>query len=357
MQLPENYKLPINNLVAVFNNTSATYKFYWFISLLEIFIEENKTEIPLRNILIRMICNAWYPVHYFKISFGYSDILSENIKKIQTLTNFPIDIPKNELYKSLSENQDKNVNSLIKHFDKHVPYRFLSPWFPNKTNSEIVSLSQNFSNDCLYRLKIEKDKTIEISSKWINYLNQNYKLILDFCYWNLTLYLQSKNPNVPDIPNKLIKPIKRNSLKDQRKFWNIVFDDLREISCIYTNSKLTKGNFDVEHFIPHSFVSHDLLWNLIPANTSINSSKSDKLPILSNFFEQFAQLQHKAIKIVFEKQPNNKMLEDYLIFGGNISDIINLSENTFKSRYYNIISPLIQIAENMGFEYWNFKTA
>ncbi len=357
MQLPFNNNLPINYLSAVFNKTSASYKFYWFISMMEIVVEENKTIIPLRTILIKMICNAWYPVHYYKISFGFSDLLSQHVQKIQALANFPIDISKSELYNVLVENTNKDINNLISHFDKHVPFRFLSPWFPNTTNQEITQLSQNFTNNCLYKIGLDKEKSIEINKHWVEYLQQNYQIIHDFSYWNLALFLQTKNPNVPDIPNKLIKPIKRSPLLVQRKFWNIVFDSLHEIPCIYTKTNLTKENYAVEHFIPHSFVSHDLLWNLIPANTKINSSKSNKLPILSDYIEQFASMQQKAIRIVYEKQPHNKMLENYLILGGTISDIIQLPETVFKSKYYNVISPLIQIAENMGFEYWNYKKA
>ncbi|MFN5883821.1 MAG: HNH endonuclease domain-containing protein, partial [Bacteroidota bacterium] len=54
--------------------------------------------------------------------------------------------------------------------------------------------------------------------------------------------------------------------------------EVGSIQCIYTNNDLVIGNYAVEHFVPYSFVSHDLMWNLIPADTSFNSSKSDKLP-------------------------------------------------------------------------------
>uniref|UniRef100_UPI0040483A9D HNH endonuclease domain-containing protein n=1 Tax=Mariniflexile sp. TaxID=1979402 RepID=UPI0040483A9D len=56
-------------------------------------------------------------------------------------------------------------------------------------------------------------------------------------------------------------------------------DELGSVDCIYTGEKLIKGNYAVEHFIPYSFVSHDLIWNLIPADKSFNSSKSNRLPI------------------------------------------------------------------------------
>jgi hypothetical protein len=79
------------------------------------------------------------------------------------------------------------------------------------------------------------EETIEINPEWRNYLTANTKILKDFCFWNLALYLQSKNPNVPDIPNKLIKPALRNSLTKQRtQFWDLVLRELGSVRCIYT---------------------------------------------------------------------------------------------------------------------------
>ena len=47
------------------------------------------------------------------------------------------------------------------------------------------------------------------------------------------------------------------------------------------------SDYAVEHFLPYAFVSHDLMWNLIPADRSFNSSKSDKLPPLERYFEPY----------------------------------------------------------------------
>lgn len=356
MELPDNQKLPINLLAGVFNKTTATYKFYWFISLLEILNEKRDNRIYFKDILARMICNSWYPINYFKISFGFFDMFDNNIKEIQRITGTSMDINKLELFEFLITNRSPKVNSLINHFEKQVPYRFLSPWFPNKSNKEIVELSIDFSNNCIYRIIDARPKAIEINEKWSNYLITNNRILLDFCFWNLALYLQSKNPNVPDIPNKLIKPISRSPLIKQRYFWLGVFDELHEIPCIYSNSSLKKENFSVEHFIPFSFVSHDLLWNLIPVNPSINISKSNKLPVLSLFLDKFVELQQFAIKTTFRKNPNNKLLEDYQFLGGSISDLADLQFEEFRKKYYNLLSPLVQIAENMGFEYWEKKT-
>jgi hypothetical protein len=355
MTLPYNNLVSTHNISSIFNKTTATYKFYWFLSLLEIYSEKRDSKIPIRNILSKMICNAWYPIHYFMLSFGFADILSRNSKEIQKIGKIPADISKQDLYHWLINNDDKRIIKLIDHFDKQVPYRFLSPWLPGLSDKDIVSLSQQFTNNCLYRIN-KADKSIELNPQWTDYLFNNRGVLEDFCYWNLSLYLQSKNPNTPDIPNKLIKPTGRGTLIKQRKFWEIVFHTTPEISCIYTGRQLTTDDFAVEHFIPHSFVSHDLLWNLVPADRSINCSKSNKLPDLNLFIDKFAQIQKTAVSAVYYSKPEHKMLEDYLILGGNIPDLLYLPDLEFTSRYYDILSPLTQIAKNMGFESWQYNS-
>ena len=49
MQLPQSHNLPIQKLASVFNSTSATYKFYWLIALIEL-VEEGNIEISKRKI-------------------------------------------------------------------------------------------------------------------------------------------------------------------------------------------------------------------------------------------------------------------------------------------------------------------
>lgn len=350
--LPQNIDLSTDKLSSVFNNTTASYKFYWFISILQLFSDRNIQKIPIRNILIRMICNAWYPVNYYKLNFGYSDKLDENIALIQKVLNIPIDVSLNKLFMLLQNSKDPLVNKLIKHFEQLVPYRFLSPWIKGSKN-EVIKKSQDYSRNCLYSLNIENDNCVEINPDWNDYLIRNNKILLDFSYWNLLKYLQVRNPNVPNIGNKLIKPILRGNLNNQRKFWNIVLNEIGSIKCIYTGKSLQLGDFDVEHFIPWSFVSHDQLWNLIPADSSVNSSKSNKLPPLERYFESFVNMQYEAINIVFNKQREIRQLEDYLILGTSINDIIQKPYSEFKQKYYNILSPLVQIASNSGFEFWN----
>lgn len=349
MILPESKELPVNLLAACFNKTSATYKFYRLLSILQ--AAENGTfKVTKRELFSRMISNSWYTVNYFNVSFGKQDLIQDAIRSINSFESITIDEKRETVFQKLYTTKNTDTEKLLWHFNKNVPHWFLSPWFPkieNETNSmrekRIYYESQRFESKCLYALHQDY---IEINPYWVNYLIFNSGVLKDFCFWNLALFLQSKNPNVPDIPNKLIKPAIRNGLIKQRtQFWDFVFDELGSIDCIYTGQKLIKGNYAVEHFIPYSFVSHDLIWNLIPADKSFNSSKSNRLPILEKYFEPFYQLQKKAYEIVRRRTPKNKLLEDYMT-------VLHIDENSINpDKFKEVIQPLVSIASNNGFEF------
>jgi hypothetical protein len=348
MHLPFYNGLPVNLLSACFNNTSATYKFYWFLSILQS-VEVGKTNILKRDLFARMISNAWYTVNYFHISFGKQDRLQRAIEVVKSCEPLMIDDDKDKIINQLLKTNNRDSLNQLIYFNKQVPHWFMSPWFPKMSKIEIYKSSQVFENQCLYTLK---EDAIEINTEWLNYLQENIRVLKDFCYWNLAIFLQSKNPNVPDIPNKLIKPAVRNSLTNQRKnFWDIVVKELGSVDCIYTGKKLTIGNYAVEHFIPYSFVSHDLIWNLIPADRSFNSTKSDKLPQLEKYFTPFFSIQKSAIEIISEKTPDNKFLEEYLTIFPDVEALISLPENFTMDKFKVRLQPLITIASNNGFEF------
>lgn len=342
MKIPESNGLPVNFLAACFNNTSATYKYYWLLSILQE-VENGNMTVPKKNLFARMISNAWFTVNYFHVSFGKQDLIQDAIHFVNQVERIPIDEKLKSVFQKLSTTKNTTTERQLWHFNKNVPHWFLSPWFPSMDRNAIYLASKSFSEKCLYALHEDK---IEINPEWKYYLTSNARVLKDFCYWNLSLFLQSKNPNVPDISNKLIKPAERNSLTKQRtQFWDLVVAELGSVKCIYTGEKLTVGNYAVEHFIPYNFVSHDLIWNLIPADKSFNSSKSDKLPPLEKYFNPFFALQKAAVEIVSEKSPKNKLLEDYLTI------FPDLEKNFSKEKFRERIQPLITIASNNGFEF------
>lgn len=349
MSLPQSDLLPVSRLAGAFSNTSATYKFYWLLAIIE-HVEEGRTTISKKVLFARMIANAWYTVNYFKISFGKQDLIQQAVQSILQEEGLTIDIKKSELLYQLENSPKKTTEQNLKHFNKNVPHWFLSPWFvkaagENDSNykKRIYSSSRHFENDCLYALH---DEHIAINSKWVDYLKGNAKILKDFIYWNLTLFLQTRNPNVPDIANKLIRPPFRGSLNNQRKnYWDIVFKELGTIDCIFSNTTLMVNDYALDHFVPHAFVSHDLLWNLLPIDKSFNSKKSDKLPNLELHYDSFFNLQRSAYEIVSHHYPKNILLQDYL----NVFPDLTTSKNFDYHKLKGNIQPLIAIANNKGF--------
>lgn len=357
MNIPQSNMLPTEKLGAVFNNTVATYKFYWFLSILDIVVIKGKTKICIWEIVANMISLAWYPIHYFRLSFGKQDSFEKQIEDIREYSGLTIDCRREQIVEYLLSDEDKKAKQrLMRVFVQNVPYRFLMPWLQTSDDRYTIELSQSFTNDCLYAITQEgRDKYVTINPAWVEYLQKNYIVLHDFAYWNLTNFIQVRNPNVPNIPSKLIKPIERESLSKQHQFWDMVLREQGGIHCIYTNELLTAGNYDLDHFIPWSFVTHDQLWNLMPSDGSINSSKSNRLPNLDQYMKPLAMEHQKAVRIAYERNQSNKLLEDYLNIVDSIESLVNMDEEHLLDTFNRTFRPMVQIASNMNFEMWNYK--
>ena len=103
MPIPESSNLPVNRLAACFNKTSATYKFYWFISILQE-VEKGSIKIPKINLFSRMISNAWYTVNYFHVSFGKQDLIQRAVSHLKDIENIPIDQDQSTVFKKSAPN-------------------------------------------------------------------------------------------------------------------------------------------------------------------------------------------------------------------------------------------------------------
>lgn len=181
------------------------------------------------------------------------------------------------------------------------------------------------------------------------YLFENWQVIQGFVLWQLVDYLNKRNPNVPSIPEKLFAP-KTRDLKQGKKFWKILMQAKPDWQCIYSKCALNEQDASLDHFIPWSFVCHDLLWNLAPVPRAVNSSKSDRLPSLQHYLEGFIDLQYQAIQ-VFLKQPQSpKLLDDYInLFRCDQQTLKHLPIERFRQLLSETLGPLEQIAANMGF--------
>lgn len=356
MQIPQSDILTTSRLGKIFSSTSATYKFFWFVSIMQIHAKSDNSRISVWDIIIRMVANAWYPIHYFRLSFGKQDSLYDIVMELHRITNIPIDANIEVITAGLTERfNDRRIKKLLNKLTLNVPYRFLSPWIKTADDKIMVERSQALENGCLYSLhKNGSDFYIVLNPVWDTYLHAHYNILVDFAYWNLTLFLQTRNPNVPAIPSKLIRPDVRNSLTKQHNYWDMVMELDGPIHCIYTDIELHPQDYALDHFIPWSFVCHDLLWNLIPSNGSINSTKSNKLPDLDFYLPKLAALQHHSIKVMINADKEPKVMEDFVSLGYSAKDLADMSSERFRELYERTFNPISQIALNMGFETWKY---
>jgi hypothetical protein len=75
-RLPETEGLNVAAFARLFDKTTTSYKYVFFLSLLDILRRRNfdaEAPISFRELLIEILVNAWYPYTYFKLSFGIQD--------------------------------------------------------------------------------------------------------------------------------------------------------------------------------------------------------------------------------------------------------------------------------------------
>ncbi len=137
MELPLSETIKSNKLSSIFKNTTASYKFIWFLSILD-FVEKGKIDISKKDFFSNG-SKAWYSITFYNLSFGKSDILASTILSIKNTFQILSTLELNELEKTISTKVNPNE---VLFLNKNVPYRFLSPWYGSISELEIEELSQ-----------------------------------------------------------------------------------------------------------------------------------------------------------------------------------------------------------------------
>ncbi len=360
-QLPESF-LPIQNISATFKDTTTSYKYYWFLSILNLAVKNDiKTKGGLlhrKDLIAEMLSMVWYPIQYYRISFGAADQLSKITNELFNILNVEKRIQRKALIYRL-QNLEWLFN--IEKLYRYVPYRFLRPWFPtlngipdSRVNQEIGNLaSEKFHHpDFLPMYKFSAEGII-LQPRWHSYMQKHYSILFDYALWELLSFVQRRNPNVPGLSTKLFDLPERVALTEQRRFWKDYLDNKsNSFTCIFSGDILSLETFDLDHFIPRSFISHDQIWNLHPMRPDVNLAKSDSLPS-KIYIENLAKLHYdlvntKTIDI------RNSFKEEYVILfrTSGFDEIKSAGWENFRKIYHDQLSPQLDIARNMGFSEW-----
>ena len=361
--LPPDLDLPIDALAAGFNDVTNSYKFHWFLAILAHLQQTEETVATVEQLIARMVADVWYPSNYFRLSFGKQDRLGLIASRMRLEHNLLVNTPKPAIITAalnvLSERP--KLGQELQSLARFVPYRFLRPFFGAqlrgladwKVNDEIRRCADwSFTEQdapCFYRFIDKPALAIEIHPLWATYLQRNFTIVTGYCLWHLSNYLQRNNPNVPNIVGKIFPPEERN-LSIGRRFWRLVLNSLGELHCVYSGAVVDKSSFSLDHFLPWSYVAHDLLWNLVPVPKDVNSAKGDQLPDLDRYFEPYARLQHAAVQVIAATH-QEVLLEDHVMLFRmqSAEEVCALPYDVFKRLLQDTIAPQIQIARNMGF--------
>lgn len=369
--LPESEEINVRMLLKIFDDMTNSYKLFWFKGLFDEVIR-GKEEIYFIDIISGMIANSWYPKLKYHLNFGTQDKLGICINNINKNSIKNIDINKFDLYRIISEgNKNREIYNEIKFLYKYVPYRAISPFFEEELKGKKYGIKNKLieelslkSDNVLYKLDSKNEK-LYINLKWKKYILENQGIISGWIKYKLIEYLQRKNPNTPAIINKL-EPQTERDLSISIKLWKGIICASNELD-IYTGNVFNEsnykifGNVSIDHFIPWSFIGHDMIWNLVPTFKNVNSSKSDNLPNLDKYFDCFLDKQIKLIEYLRQTKGNIKVFEDYFAIDSklDIRSIIDIKNELnilkIKDDIKKTITPLYQIAYNQGFNIWEYK--
>jgi len=366
----KNYRKFIAELPKIFNNTSSTYKFWWFLAICEEVAYKNDENISFGNIAKRMFSNSFYAIKH-----GVLFCNPETNKKSDHLKKF---IDDNNIVEP--KLNDEQLNLFEKKFSKKVKYRLLEPFYKDqledrKINAKKKYLSKNkekneknfdkiwegtgsneFTKDyhiqqlsdktCIF-YKINNDKTITLCSWALEFIYENFTFLQGFTWFNLIKKLNRVNNNFNNENFDLL-----NNLFDENKT-----RQMQLIINIYTNSITPKdpynknkpilSNVSIDHIIPFSFIQNDEIWNLVPTTKSTNSAKNDKIANLDEYFEFIKVCQWELFDTLRKQDPE---LCEKVYSGLNIK--LDIDQTQFWDSLKNKLTTTANNALKNNFELW-----
>lgn len=365
--------LEIDCFTSMLKDPSFCYKFYWLEAIVNL-INQDITETTVGDIIDEMIANAWYSVVEYHIHLSgfvrgeVVDGLERAVNHLYQVSNLPASASKSDVKDALRK-YSNDIRQEKTQLTYMVPYRALSGFFDKHDfkvnwekrtqlieyikffNSSIVKLPYVFGEGTAL------NRQVIFNPDWIRMINDNTVEILGWIQYEKMRWLQNNNPEVPGLVYKLKPGDNVRKLEKVRNLWNGVLDCV-EIHDVYNNSLIDKSDFEIDHFVPWSFVMNDELWNLMPMVSVLNSQKSNNLPEWDKFFKGFADNQFKMYELVCERDGIRTLFEK--CYKDNLHSIWAQMElykaGTRRTEFIEILSknmrPIYDSAKRQGYSVW-----
>jgi hypothetical protein len=118
-------------------------------------------------------------------------------------------------------------------------------------------------------------------------------------------------------------------------------------------------------FLPWSFVTHDLIWNLTPAPRSVKMAKSDAVPDLKLYLEPFVEQHYHALAVLkgalegahgARLKALDAVTQEYAtLFKLPAEDLFRLSEENYSQVLTTEIHAQADLARRLSFQTdWRF---
>lgn len=368
-------QLDIQSFGQMLKDPSYCYKFYWLEAIVNL-ISAGVKETTFDEIIDEMICNAWYSVREFHVHLSglgadksVRDGLERAIIRLSELSSLPANASKVEIKNEIKV-FNKELYASKEQLTHMVPYRALAGFFANAGEvvnwdsiRRLTAYIERFNKECTklpYTLgnSSKLNKEVIFDSDWTNLIQDHTVSILGWIQYEKVRWLQNNNPEVPGLVYKLA-PMdeKMRKLGNVRKLWQGILD-LRRVQDIFTGREIQSGHYDIDHFIPWSFVMNDELWNLMPMDSSLNSSKSNRLPQWDPFFQRFTANQYLLYKMIQDipgiQSLYQKCWRDNLhsIWAGQELYRPGNTEEQFCSILERNMRPVYDSARRQGYEIW-----
>ncbi len=370
--------LDIPSFALMLKDPSFCYKFYWLEAIVGL-ISAGVSQTTFDAIIDEMICNAWYSVREFHIHLSglggdgrVLDGLERAILMLTDLSDLPANASKMEIRNEIRR-FNKELKKPKEQLTNMVPYRALASFFQSageRVDWDSVRRLTAYI-DAFSKTKAPLPYTLGTQSKlakevyfhpdWVRMIQENTVTILGWIQYEKVRWLQNNNPEVPGLVYKLAPMDEKiRKLGKVRKLWEGVLD-CREIRDIFTGRPMQKGQYDIDHFIPWSFVMNDELWNLMPMDSSLNSAKSNRLPLWDPFFKMFSDNQYILYQLIQEQPGIHKLYEGcwrdnmHSIWAGQELYRPGNSREVFKNILEKNMLPVYDSARRQGYEMWQMR--
>lgn len=368
--------LDIEGFSCMLNDPSYCYKFYWLEAIVNLLTPETK-KLSFDEISNEMICNAWYSVREYHIHLSFvpadgqvKDGLEKAVNTLSELCDLPSKAKKEEILAAIWIHESE-LRPLKEQLTNMVPYRALAGFLPRGTidkygdgSRRLLAYLEQFSQEqallpYIFGGERKLKRELCFHPGWVQMICDNVVSISGWIQYEKLKWLQNINPEVPGLVYKLdaSRELARK-LNEVRKLWEMILQQ-RKIVDVFTEEPIVSGQYDVDHFIPWSFVMNNELWDLMPMDSSLNSAKGNRLPQWDPFFCRFAKNQYILYGLIHEQPGVHLQYE--ACFRDNLHStwarLELYNRGNSPEKFYNILKdnmlPIYDSAKRQGYKVWD----